>query len=176
MIIMIQDGHRIGVFSGHFWGATPMGFPRSPFPRQEPPYPPPKKGRTGRRSSLRSGPRRKGKKGGVDDSKTCAVDIRNLLYSQKSCKVGHGLPGVGSWGGLLRKDVGISRKTALVHAGCSTWRLLRVFQSVGGEMNNIGMVLWSNDIWLVVSNMAFMFPYIRKNNPNWLSLHHFSAG
>lgn len=58
---------------------------RSPLP-QEPPYPPPKKGRTGRRSSLRSGPRRKGKKGGVDDSKTCAVDIRNLLYSQKSCK------------------------------------------------------------------------------------------
>eukprot|EP00439_Symbiodinium_sp_Y106_P018219 s3199_g2.t1 len=61
---------------------------KSPPPRQEPPYPPPKKGRTGRRSSLRSGPRRKGKKGGVDDSKTCAVDIRNLLYSQKSCKVG----------------------------------------------------------------------------------------
>eukprot|EP00435_Cladocopium_sp_Y103_P054606 s77_g17.t2 len=62
---------------------------RSPLPK-EPPYPPPnpKKARTsGRRGSLRSGPsRRKGKKGGVDDSKACAVDIRDLLYSQKSCK------------------------------------------------------------------------------------------
>jgi len=58
---------------------------RSPLP-QEPPYPPPKKGRTGgRRSSLRGPPRRK-KKGGLDDSKAVAVDIRNLLYSQKSCK------------------------------------------------------------------------------------------
>ena len=75
-------------FFRSFLGLPHGQHPRSPPPRQEPPYPPPKKGRTGRRSSLRSGPRRKGKKGGVDDSKTCAVDIRNLLYSQKSCKVG----------------------------------------------------------------------------------------
>ena len=45
--------------------------------------------------------------------------------------------------------------------------LLRVFQSVGGEMNNLGMVLWSNDIWLVGSNIFYDFPYIGKNNPNW---------
>ena len=51
-----------------------------------------------------------------------------------------------------------------------TWTSPELFSSFLVEVENfLPEIRTISVIWLLVWNMAFIFPYIENNNPNWLS-------